>query len=304
MTLTPRVAALLLVPPLMWAGNAVVGRMLADSVPPMRLNALRWAAALLILLPLAWRAFATAKHRALMREGWPHLLARGGLGLGAYNSLQYLALQTSSPINVTLIASSMPVWMLLVGLVRHGERPRRVQWLGAVVSTLGVLAVLLRGNTTQLSWLRVVSRELCTLLRALSWSIYSWMLVRPPPSMQGDARPDWNWAEFLAVQIAFGLLWSSAATGAEVALGAQAGAWTAWHWAALAFIAIGPSVLAYRCWGVGVAAAGPTPAAFFANLTPLFATLLAAMLLVEPPRLYHGVAFVLIVAGIAVSSRR
>ena len=35
--------------------------------------------------------------------------------MGLYNALQYLALHTSSPINVTLVAASTPIWMLLVG---------------------------------------------------------------------------------------------------------------------------------------------------------------------------------------------
>jgi drug/metabolite transporter (DMT)-like permease len=45
-------------------------------------------------------------------------------------------------------------------------------------------------------------------------------------------------------------------------------------------------------------------AAFFANLTPLFAALLSALLLGEAPQPYHGLAFALIVAGIAASARR
>ena len=80
------------------------------------------------------------------------------------------------------------------------------------------------------------------------------------------------------------------------------------HWtpqlAALVFLAVGPSVLAYRCWGLGIAAAGPAMAGFFANLTPLFAALLSAALLGEAPHVYHAAAFALIVAGIAASSLR
>jgi drug/metabolite transporter (DMT)-like permease len=69
-------------------------------------------------------------------------------------------------------------------------------------------------------------------------------------------------------------------------------------------VAVGPSLLAYRCWGAGVARVGPAIAAFFSNLTPLFAALMSATLLGEPPRLYHAVGFVLIVGGILVSARR
>ena len=43
--LSPRIALLMTLPPLMWAGNAVVGRLMVGQVPPMALNALRWALA-------------------------------------------------------------------------------------------------------------------------------------------------------------------------------------------------------------------------------------------------------------------
>ncbi|MFZ2648745.1 MAG: EamA family transporter, partial [Burkholderiaceae bacterium] len=79
--------------------------------------------------------------------------------------------------------------------------------------------------------------------------------------------------------------------------------WTTGLLGALVFIAIGPSIVAYRCWGLGVAEAGPAVAAFFSNLTPVFAALLSAALLGEAPQWYHGAAFVLIIAGIVVSSK-
>jgi drug/metabolite transporter (DMT)-like permease len=79
-----------------------------------------------------------------------------------------------------------------------------------------------------------------------------------------------------------------------------------WGWpliAALAFVAVGPAVLAYRCWGLGIQKAGPAVAGFFANLTPLFAAILSAAFLGELPHLYHMTAFALIVGGIVVSAR-
>ena len=101
-TLTPRNAALLLIPPLLWAGNAIVGRMIAELMPPLTLNFFRWALAFVLLLPLA--------HSVLRRTSplwghWKHYALLGLLGVGCYNSLLYLALQTSTPINVTLVGS-------------------------------------------------------------------------------------------------------------------------------------------------------------------------------------------------------
>ncbi len=134
MTLTPRAAMLLTVPPLLWAGNAVVGRIAIASMGPLWLNVARWALALLLLLPLGWRAFGDARSRAVIRAHWLHFALLSLTGVGAYNALQYLALTTSTPLNVTLIASSAPVWAMAIGAVFYGERPRLRQLAGAGLS--------------------------------------------------------------------------------------------------------------------------------------------------------------------------
>ena len=306
MQLTPRLALMLSVPPLLWAGNAVVGRIAIQSVPPLWLNAARWAIALLLLLPLGWRVFADAQQRQRIAARWPHLLALGLGGVGAYNALQYQALSTSTPLNVTLIAASAPVWMMATGALLYGEAPRRWQWAGAALSLLGVAVVLARGEPAALWRVQFVVGDLLMLLAVACWSVYSWMLARPPEHMRGDQRPNWNWAEFLCLQIVFGLLWATAfaAAGEAIAPTTRAIQWSPALLAALAYVAIFPSLLAYRLWGLGVAAAGPAMAAFFSNLTPLFAALLSAALLGEWPRPYHALAFALIVAGIVASSKR
>lgn len=304
MKITPRLALLLTVPPLMWAGNAVVGRLLAPSVPPLTLNAMRWWAAFAVLLLVGGRLLREARQRELLRERWREMAVLGLLGVGIYNALQYLALQTSTPINVTLIASSTPVWMLLVGGLFYGEKPRPTQWLGAALSFSGVLLVLARGDLSRIGGLRLVTGDVWMLLASISWAFYSWRLARPGPLLREPHRPDWNWAEFLLGQVIFGMVWATAFAVGEQALGAPAVHWSPLLAAALVFLAVGPSMLAYRCWGLGVAAVGPALAGFFSNLTPLFAALFSAALLGQPPQPYHGLAFALIVAGIATSNRR
>src|SRR4051812_16513735 len=94
--LTPSTILLLTIPPLLWAGNAIVGRLVREAVPPMTLNLLRWAIALAILLPLGWPAL---KPGSGILANWRRYLLLGLAGIGLYNSFQYLALQTSTPIN-------------------------------------------------------------------------------------------------------------------------------------------------------------------------------------------------------------
>ena len=295
--LTPATALLLTLPPLLWAGNAVTGRLVSQLVPPMTLNFLRWALAFFILLPLAWQVL---RRGSQLWPHWRHFALLGLLGVGCYNALQYLALQTSTPLNVTLVASSIPVWMLLVGALFFGQRISRRQILGAVLSVAGVLVVLARGQWALLVQVRLVPGDLYVLLATLAWAFYSWLLSQPkePPEIRRD------WAAFLMAQIVFGLGWSGLFAAGEWAL---VDARVTWGWPlvlALAYIAVGPAVMAYRCWGLGVQRVGPAIAGFFSNLTPLFAALLSATFLGELPHLYHALAFALIVGGIVVSSRR
>jgi drug/metabolite transporter (DMT)-like permease len=279
----------------------VVGSLVVGAIPPLTLNALRWALALVILMPLGWRILRRPRE---IVERWPHLALLGLFGIGCYNAFQYLALRTSTPINVTLIAASSSLFMLLVGFAGYRVRPTWRQMAGAMFSVVGVLLVLSRSSVHTLLELRFVPGDLFMLAATLAWAFYSWMLARPPASMRGAARPAWNWAEFLAAQLLFGVVWASLAAGAELRVHPTHIEWTPWIVAALAYVAIGPAIIAYYAWGAGVARVGPTIAAIFSNLTPLFAALLSLAMLGDVPHWYHAVAFVLIATGIVISTRR
>ncbi|MBK6385568.1 MAG: DMT family transporter [Rhodoferax sp.] len=295
--LTPATAALLVIAPLFWAGNAIVGRLAQGLVPPITLNFLRWVLAFLLLLPLAWPVL---RRSSVLWPHWRRYAVLGLLGVGCYNALQYLALKTSTPINVTLVASSTPVFMLAIGRIFFGQPVSVRQIGGAVLSIAGVLLVLCRGEWALLRQLHLLPGDVYVLLATLAWAFYSWLVSKPadPSEIRGD------WAAFLAAQMVFGLGWSGLFA---------AGEWTmtdthiTWGWplaATLLYVALGPSILAYRSYGLGVQRVGPAVASFFSNLTPLFAALMSAAFLGEPPQGFHAVAFALIVGGIVVSSRK
>lgn len=295
--ISPATAVLLTIPPLLWAGNAIVGRLVHEMVPPVTLNFFRWAIAFLILLPLGYRIFRHGSGLWVNRNRFALL---GLLGIGLYNALQYLALQSSSPINVTLVAAGMPVWMLLIGAIFFGMQVNRKQIAGAVMSIAGVLLVLCRGDVRLLLAFHLVAGDIFMIFATIAWSFYSWLLTQPKDPMAIRS----NWGTFLLAQVTFGLVWSGVFAAGEWAL---IDAKIMWSWplvAAMLFVAIGPAIIAFRCWGEGVQRAGPSVAGFFSNLTPLFAALMSSAFLGELPHLYHVAAFALIVGGIVVSSRR
>jgi len=145
-----------------------------------------------------------------------------------------------------------------------------------------------------------VPGDLFMIAATIAWSFYSWLLMTPDEPTEIRR----NWAAFLIAQISFGVVWSGLFTTVEWNISQPhiAFSWPlAW---AILFVAVGPALIAFRCWGAGVQRAGPTVAGFFSNLTPLFAALMSSVFLGELPHVYHFAAFGLIVGGIVLSSIR
>ena len=291
--LSPSTLLFLVLPPLLWASNAIVGRLAAGAIPPITLNFLRWVVAILVLLPFVWRRLR--QDWPLARRAWVVLAATGFLSTTTYNALQYFALTTSSPINVALITASGPIFTLLMGWLFFQATISRAATLGAVVSLVGVAWVLLRGELLNATRIDFVSGDLFMLLAIALWSLYTWLLRGRPAEMSGYS--------VLTMQMAWGLLFAVPMVLAEWFLGGYSAiAWSPKIYSMILFVALGPALLAYLCYQQAVLRTGSQLPMFFLNLTPVFAALMAVVLLGEFPELYHVVGLVLIVAGIVLAN--
>jgi drug/metabolite transporter (DMT)-like permease len=282
---------------LMWAGNAIVGKILVQSSSPVLLNTIRWGVTALILLPFAWRVFRSTSP---LWQSSKRFALLSLLGVGSYNVLLYLALKSSTPINVTLIGASMPIWAIVIGALFYKEQPNIKQIIGAVISLIGVTVVIVRGELERLIEIEFVAGDLLMVLATILWGAYSWMLSHPKESTERT----WPWSYFLLAQVGFGFCWSLGFAVTEWQLEYS---YFTWSWSTVSmiiYVIIGPSLIAYRCWGLGVSGAGATVATFFTNLIPLFTAILSTLLLQKPPELFQGVAFALILAGIYLSIQK
>ncbi|QTC00355.1 DMT family transporter [Alcaligenes sp. SORT26] len=295
--LTPGTTALLVLPTILWASNAIVGRLIHDQVPPITLNFFRWLVAFTILLFVG---------RQVLRRGsnlwpqWKRYSILGLLGIGIYNALQYLALQSSSPINVTLVNASLPFWMLVIGRLFFKSTVNGRQLIGGLMSLLGVILVLTRADWHELIAFRFVAGDVYMVIATIAWAVYSWMLS----TRRHEGAIAETWATVVMAQVFFGLIWSGAFAAMEWKF-------TDWHidwsWAlllAILYVGTGPALVALRCWGVAVQRVGAATAGFFVNLMPVFAALMSVFILGDTPKPYHAAAFLLIVGGIYVSSRK
>ncbi len=292
--LTPSTTALLIAPPLFWAGNAVIARALVGDFPPLALSFWRWALAFVVLAPFAARALW--RHRAVIRAHFPLLAWTSLLGVGCYNSLQYLALQTSTAVNTTLIGAAGPAATLLIGAAFFSSTIARRQWIGAAVSLAGVVWVIARGEPANLLRLQFAIGDLIMLVAGLAWSVYTWLLRTQRPPLPLTA--------FLAVQTGLGALMIFPFYLLEWAITQQVPEPTATNFAALVYVVLLPSLAAYYCWDRGVERAGAILPMYFVNLTPVFAACLSWAWLADPIGVYHLVGGALILAGIYLAADR
>jgi drug/metabolite transporter (DMT)-like permease len=277
---------------LFWAGNAVLARAVVHDIRPFALAFWRWVLALLILLPFG--APHLRRGARTIREQWLPLFWLGGLSVGAYNSLLYVAAHTTTAINITLVGSTMPVAIAVLARYLLGQRAARGQLTGFLAAGAGMLVIVARGEWGVLAELAFREGDLLMVAAVLVWGIYSvllrvWRIAVHPVG-------------FLTVTVVVGVLllfplflWELAAHGHF--------AWRPVHLPLFAYLAVFPSILAFLFWNNGVAVVGPSQTGMFIYLVPVFTAALAYPLLGEALHPYHAAGGLLILCGLFLATR-
>jgi drug/metabolite transporter (DMT)-like permease len=282
---------LLWLPPAFWAGNLVLGRGLAETMPPVTLAVGRWLVALMVLLPFVidriWQ-----QRILLWRQRWLVLLC-GAFGIAGYNALAYVALRTVPAANVAFLNSTLPLMIPLAAFLLGGERVSRRTLLGIAVSFAGVCWIVSRGDAQMLLRLHFEPADLLVLLAILNYAVYSVLLRRRAAVLDPLA--------FLAATMAAGLLvlvpfwiWELAA-GAVIPFDPAA-------IAAVLYIGLFASLLAFILWNRCVAMLGAAVTGISFHLVAVFTAILAFLLLGEPVRDFHVAGIILIMAGFALAT--
>lgn len=277
---------------LLWSGNFIAGRAMGDSVPAVGLNFWRWSLALAILLPLALPEVRRFKKEIM--GSWRYLVLLGLTGVAAFHIFVYKALEFTTATNALLVLSISPAFIMLLSRLTLGDEIRPGQWLGIVISFIGAVVLICRGNLQALGALQLGTGELWMLAAVPAWSAYSVLLKRRPQSLPQRST--------LTVSTAIGLVWMAPLVA--VSPGVLDFPWTPALAAGIAYIGIGASVVAFLCWNRGVALVGPARAGVYIHLMPVFGALLGFGLLGEALQPYHGVGAALVASGIVLTQFR
>ena len=274
-----------------WSGNFVIARAVHADVPPLALAFWRWVGALAVVLPFAWRPLR--RDWPVIRAHWRILAVLSLLGVASFNTLVYLGLQTTTALNAVLLQSAIPISIVALAFALFHDTVAPRQAGGILLSLTGVVTIVARGDLAILQGLHFDRGDLLVIAAVALWALYSVLLRKRPP-----LHP----SSFLAVTIIIAIpalaplyAWEHAA-GHRLILDGPAAA-------ALGYVAVFPSVVAYLFFNRGVELIGANRAGAFIHLMPLFGSIMAILLLGESFRLHHAVGVGLILSGVYFAAR-
>jgi len=276
---------------LLWAGNAIAGKLAAGHISPMLLTLFRWTFASLFIMPFALGD--VKRDWPVIRPRLAYMLALGAIGFASFNALFYLAVNYTTAINVTIEQSAMPLVVFLANflLFRMGVAP--LQIAGFSLTLVGVALTTSHGDLSALLELDLNRGDALMMLAVLLYGGYTVAL---------RFKPQIHWRSTIMVLSLAALLTAMVFAAIEFALGKTQFPDLQGAGAAL-YTAIFPSLLAQSLYIKGVEMIGPNRANLFINFVPVFGAILAVLIVGEELFLYHIIALACVLGGITIAER-
>ena len=285
--------ALLFVTPAFWSMNYIGARAAVGHIDGHQLALGRWALALLVMLPFAWRELRDQWPR--WRAEIPQMTVLGALGMWVCGAFVYIGAQTTTAVNIGLLYALAPVLIAVLSVRLLGERLHRAQVAGAMVAIAGVLVVLFKGSFANALAIRLTAGDLWVGVAVLSWVAYSLLLKGRTSALGPFAR--------LTAITAVGVVVLVPPTVAEIVIvGAMRPSWTVVG--LIVLVALLPGVGAYQSYSFVQRELGAARTGLILYLGPVYAALVAWALLGERPQWFHALGAALILPGIWLATRQ
>ncbi len=273
-----------------WSGNFVISRGLSDTYAPSVIAFCRWTLALVIMLPFAIK-HVIKDWQLILKQKWV-IIACGITGTGVYNLLCYWAGRTTSATNLSLLATSSPIFTIIIMRIIFKEKitPKRV--FGIVLAILGVAFLLVKGDINVLLTMNFTIGDILILIATLLWSIYTILNKYKDPNISTWSFIFCSFIVAFAVTLPF-FIGHCAMYGfpqfERVGI------------ACFFYLAIGCCICAFMLWNLAVTAIGATNASIIYNTIPVFSCIIAYLVLGEPILPVQIISIIVIFAGVTIA---
>ncbi len=275
-----------------WAGAFIAGKHVSLHLGPFAIAFLRFALAALLLLVMVYR-----KHGRLPRLDRTQAVAvllLGATGIFAYNAMFFKGLSLIEAGRASVIIATSPAFIAIGSVIIFRERLGWVRSLGVLLSILGAAVVVSRGDLRQILTGGAGMGELLIFGCVLSWTAYSLI----GKSIMRGLSP--------LVAVSYSIVAGTLAllvAALPAGLGRDLGRATILDWLSIVYMAVFATVLGFVWFYEGVHEIGPTRASLCINFVPVFAVLLAFLLLREPLTLSLALGAALVLSGSYLTNR-
>lgn len=276
---------------LFWASNFILGRYLHNEFEPITLAFYRWLGVFICVIPFFIIDLKTII--SVIKEHFIYIFILAFFSIVCFNTLLYFGLEKTTATNALLINSVFPILVLFLSFIILKTNITKNQIAGIVLSTLGVIFIVLQGNLSKISTFSLNGGDIFILFATLSWALYSVLLKYKPLKLSPT--------QFFTTMVVVGFiqllpfyLFSTQSISMDLVVVKN-------HYEIIVFMVIFPSILSFLFWNKGILEIGAEKTGQFTHLMPIFGTILAFLFLDERIAFYHLIGLVLIFFGIYLS---
>jgi drug/metabolite transporter (DMT)-like permease len=276
---------------ILWSGNFIIARGLSESIHPVSLAFWRWVVAVAFLLPFGIRSLINEWQ--VIKSNFRYLLLTALIGVTIFNTLIYVAGHTTTAVNLSLIAITIPIFILILSQIFYREMITMKKAAGVFITITGILLLISNGSVATLLHIRFAIGDLLMLLASIIFAFYSILVKKIPARLSMNA--------FLLSTFIMGLiplfplyLWERSVYGA--------GTFGSSTILSILYVGIFASLVAFFMWNKAILKIGPAKTSLVYYTLPVFSGVLALLFLDEPITGIHVFSMLLIISGIAIAS--
>lgn len=276
-----------------WSFNVIVAKYFVDTFTPWQISFYRWFFASVILFPFVVKEIY--KNGDIYFKYWKKVLLYSLFGIILMNTFSYVAAQTISAVEMSLIGVMGPVFIVILSRIFLKIRVSKLQIIGIALSFLGVIVIILHGHILKVN-LTFKIGDLWMLMLALSFGIYSVLMTKKPK--------EFSQTGLLSMMIFVGTIFILPLFIWQTIHSPVCDKWDMLTVGTLVYMGLFNSVISYLCWNLSIEKIGSLKSSVIYYLMPIFSSIEAYFLLDEEiysSQIYGGI---LVLLGIYLTNRK
>ena len=273
----------------LWGGNIIAAKVASIiSLEPIKLSFYRNIVVIIILLPFVFYKIKIIFE--IFKQNWKIIIFFSILSVSIFNTFMNIALTTSSVISTSLMPSFAPSMIIIFSLIIYKSKISYLQLFGVIVSFIGFINIIIRGNILNLGSLNFVVGDIWMLGCVSCWALYSSMIRKIPKEIDN--------LSFLFLIFFIGNIFVLPFYSYESILHQSFSMNEKYGIFLVLYCGIGPALISYILWLKSIQIIGASKAGLFLNLIPIFSSIISILFLNEILKNYHIIGAILIFIGI------